>query len=71
VTLTNSSLKKTWEGDKQMIFKDLINIVNYDDVWVELRKGYKLKKSAYEVYKRVLEELKTLDPKPSDPPITC
>ena len=54
-----------------MIFKDLINIVNYDDVWVELRKGYKLKKSAYEVYKRVLEELKTLDPKPSDPPITC
>lgn len=30
-----------------MIFKDLINIVNYDDVWVELRKGYKLKKSAY------------------------
>ena len=39
-----------------MIFKDLINSVNYDDVWVELRKGYKLKKSAYEVYKRVLEE---------------
>jgi len=54
-----------------MIFKDLINIVNYDDVWVELRTGYKLEKSAYEVYKRALEELKTLDPKPSDPPITC
>ena len=54
-----------------MIFKDLINIVNYDDVWAELRKGYKLKKSAYEVYKRVLEELKTLNPKPSDPLITC
>jgi len=31
-----------------MIFKDLINIVNYDDVWVELRKEYKLNKSAYE-----------------------
>jgi hypothetical protein len=54
-----------------MIFKDLINIVNYDDVWVELRKGYKLKKNACAVYKRVLEELKTLVPKPSDPPITC
>ena len=54
-----------------MIFKDLITIVNYDDVWAELRKEYKLKKSASEVYKRVLEELKTLDSKPSDPPITC
>lgn len=54
-----------------MIFKDLINNVNYDDVWAELRKEYKPKKSAYEVYKRVLEELKTLDSKPSDPPITC
>ena len=31
-----------------MIFKYLINSVNYDDVWVELRKGYKLEKSAYE-----------------------
>ena len=39
-----------------MIFKDLINSVNYDDVWVELRKGHKLKKSAYEVYKRVVDE---------------
>ena len=68
---TNCSVKKTVKGGKQMIFKYLINSVNYDDVWVELRKGYKLEKSAYETYKRVLEELKTLDPKPSDPPITC
>jgi len=46
-----------------MIFKYLINSVNYDDVWVELRNGYKLEKSAYEIYKRVLEELKTLEPR--------
>ena len=68
---TSCSLKKTVKGGKQMIFKYLINSVNYDDVWVELRKGYKLEKCDYETYKRVLEELKTLDPKPSDPPITC
>lgn len=54
-----------------MIFKDLINNVNYDDVWAALHKEYKLKKSACEAYKRVLKELKTLDSKPSDPPITC
>jgi hypothetical protein len=27
-----------------MIFKNLISSVNYDDVWVVLRKEYKLKK---------------------------
>ncbi|MHB1276714.1 MAG: DUF6557 family protein [Candidatus Humimicrobiaceae bacterium] len=53
-----------------MIFKELINSVCYDDVWIVLDKGYKYKKSAYEVYKSVLEELKMLEPKPCDPPIT-
>ncbi|MHB1336024.1 MAG: DUF6557 family protein [Candidatus Humimicrobiaceae bacterium] len=54
-----------------MIFKDLINSVNYDDVWIVLVKEYKLKKSAYGAYKRVLEQLKSLESKPSDPPVTC
>ena len=54
-----------------MIFKNLINSVNYDDVWIVLVREYKLKKSAYEVYKKVLEQLKSLEPKPCDPPVTC
>ena len=54
-----------------MIFKNLVNSVNYDDVWIVLVKEYKLKKSAYEVYKKVLEQLKSLESKPCDPPVTC
>lgn len=42
----------------------------YDDVWIVLDREYKYKKRAYEVYKSVLEELKMLEPKPCDPPIT-
>lgn len=54
-----------------MIFKNLMNSVDYDDVWIVLVKEYKLKKSAYGVYKKVLEQLKYLESKPSDPPVTC
>jgi len=53
-----------------MIFKELINSVNYDDVWIVLDKEYKYKKGAYELYKSVLEELKILEPKPCDTQIT-
>jgi len=58
------------KGGKHMIFKDLINSVNYDDVWIVLNKEYKYKKSAYGAYKSVLEELKILESKLSEPPIT-
>ncbi|MCL4418449.1 MAG: hypothetical protein M1365_17480 [Actinobacteria bacterium] len=53
-----------------MIFKELINSVDYDYVWAALVKRYKLKDGAYEVYKSVLEELKILKLKPCKPPIT-
>ena len=52
-----------------MIFKELINNVNYDDVWLVLDKECKHEDGAYEAYKSVLEELKILEPKPSEPPI--
>lgn len=47
-----------------MIFKELINSVYYDYVWIVLNKEYKVKKNAYETYKSALEELKMLEPKP-------
>lgn len=53
-----------------MIFKELINSVNYDDVWQVLDKEYEHEDSAYEAYKSVLEELKLLEPEPCEPPIT-
>ena len=53
-----------------MIFKELINSVQYDDVWAVLVKKYKLKDGACEVYKSVFEELKILKLKPCKPPIT-
>jgi len=56
-------------GDK-MIFKELINIVDYDDVWEILVKEYNHKHGIYNAYKSVFEELKTLQSKPCKPPIT-
>ena len=56
-------------GDK-MIFKELINIVDYDDVWEILVKEYNHKHGIYNAYKSVFEELKTLKSKPCKPPIT-
>ncbi|MCL6088171.1 MAG: hypothetical protein M1475_07135 [Actinobacteria bacterium] len=53
-----------------MIFKELINSVNYDDVWQVLDKEYEHEDGAYEAYKNVLEELKILEPEPCEPPIT-
>ena len=35
-----------------MIFKELINNVNYDDVWLVLDKECKHEDGAYEAYKR-------------------
>ncbi|MBA7545077.1 hypothetical protein ES705_37440 [subsurface metagenome] len=53
-----------------MIFKELINTVNYDHVWAVLNEEYDHKDDAYEAYKNVLEELKTLKPRQCEPPIT-
>lgn len=53
-----------------MTFKELINSVNYDDVWTVIDKEYENKDGAYEAYKRVFEELKSLLPKACEPPIT-
>lgn len=53
-----------------MIFKELINSVNYDAVWIALDKEYENKDDDYEVYKSVFGELKILEPKPCEPPIT-
>ncbi len=53
-----------------MIFKEIINTVNYNHVWVVLDKEYNHKDSAYEAYKNVLEELKIPKPRPCKPPIT-
>ena len=53
-----------------MIFKELINTVNYNHMWAVLDKEYNHKDGAYEAYKRVIEELKTLKPRSCKPPIT-
>ena len=53
-----------------MIFKELINIVNYDHVWAVLEKEYDHKDGARKAYGNVLEELKTLKPRQCEPPIT-
>ncbi len=53
-----------------MIFKALINTVNYDHVWAVLNEEYEHKDGAYEAYKNVLEELKTLKPRQCEPPTT-
>jgi len=53
-----------------MIFKELINNVSYNHVWDVLGKEYNHKDGACEAYKNVLEELKTLKPRPCKPPIT-
>jgi len=53
-----------------MIFKELINTVNYNHVWAALDKEYNHEDGAYEAYKNVLEELKTLKPAPCEPQIT-
>jgi len=53
-----------------MIFKELINIVDYDEAWGTLREYYNYKESEYKAYKNVFAELKMLKSKPCDPPIT-
>ncbi len=53
-----------------MIFKELINSVNYDHVWAVLNEEYDHKDGAYEAYKKVLEGLKTLKPGHCKPLIT-
>ena len=53
-----------------MIFRELINTVNYNHVWAVLDKEYDHKDGTYEAYKNVLEELKTLKPRHCKPPVT-
>ena len=57
-------------GGDLVTFKELINSVNYDDVWTVLDKEYEHKDGACEAYKRVFEELKSLLLKACEPPIT-
>jgi len=54
-----------------MLLKTLINNANYNDVWVVIGKEYNLKKDAHQAYEAVFEELKIIEPKPCDPPVTC
>ena len=44
-----------------MLFKELLNSVNYDDVWHVLDREYEHKKGAYKAYKQVFEELKSME----------
>ena len=53
-----------------MILKDLIKSVNNDKVWEVLNREYNHKEGAYEAYKKVIEELKSLKPKLSKPEVT-
>jgi len=53
-----------------MIFKELLNTVNYNHVWAVLDKEYNHKDGAYKAYENVLEELKMLKPRLCKPPIT-
>ena len=54
-----------------MLLKNLINNANYDDVWAVIEKEYKPGKGACQAYEAVFEELKILEPKPCEPPVTC
>jgi hypothetical protein len=53
-----------------MIFKELINEINYDDVWKEIKGHYDYEDIYYEAYQEVLSELNKIDPKSSDPSTT-
>ncbi|MGF7184895.1 thymidylate synthase [Desulfitispora alkaliphila] len=44
-----------------MLLKELLNSVNYDDVWEIIDKEYELKEGAYKAYKQVFEELKSMN----------
>lgn len=48
-----------------MTFKELLNTVTFDDVWIELNKEYSLKGGAFEAYLRVFNQLKELTPEPN------
>jgi len=58
------------KGGGDMILKDLIKSVNNDKVWEVLNREYNHKEGAYEAYKKVIEELKSLKPKLSKPEVT-
>jgi hypothetical protein len=45
-----------------VIFKELLKIVVFDDVWTELKKEYYLKDEAYEVYYNVFDQLRESTP---------
>lgn len=53
-----------------MLFKELLNSVDYEDVWKILDSEYNHEEGAYEAYKHVMEELKTLPAKSSEQPTT-
>ncbi|PWA12639.1 hypothetical protein DCC39_05300 [Pueribacillus theae] len=44
-----------------MIFKELLKNVKFDDVWEVLFREYNFKAEAYEAYKRVMDELRSLE----------
>ncbi|MCF8012531.1 MAG: hypothetical protein K9L56_14770 [Clostridiales bacterium] len=53
-----------------MIFKELINSVNYEEVWHVLDRDYELESGAYEVYRHVFEELQSFEPSLSESVVT-
>jgi len=53
-----------------MLFKELLYNVDYDEVWKILDREYSHKEGAYEAYGRVIEEMKSLESKPCEQPIT-
>jgi hypothetical protein len=51
--------------ENEQTFKELLNKVVFDDVWVTLQKEYSMKNEAFEAYFKVFNQLKRLTPKPN------
>jgi len=47
-----------------MTFKELLETVIFDDIWMELNKEYSLKDGAFDAYLGVFNQLKKLTPEP-------
>jgi hypothetical protein len=49
----------------KMTFRELLEKVVFDDVWVTLQKDYSMKNEAFEAYFKVFNQLKKLTPEPN------
>lgn len=48
-----------------MTFRELLEKVVFDDVWITLQKEYSMKNEAFEAYFKVINQLKGLTPQPN------